>query len=35
MKILGERAKYLDSPERFHGANFYPGAILLVGELLK
>ncbi len=35
MKILGERAKNLERPERFQGTNFYPGAILLVGELAR
>jgi hypothetical protein len=35
MKLLGERARNLDRPERFRGTSFYPGAILIVGELLK
>ncbi len=35
MKLLGERARDLDRPERFRGTSLYPGAILIVGELLK
>jgi hypothetical protein len=35
MKILGDRAKNLERPERFEGTNFYPGAILVVGELVQ
>ena len=35
MKILGQRIKSQERPEPFRGTNFYPGAILLVGELLK
>ncbi len=35
MKLLGERARNLDRPERFRGTSFYPGAILIVGKLLK
>ena len=33
MKIMRDRAKKVDRPERFRGTNFYPGAILVVGEL--
>ncbi|QEH38711.1 hypothetical protein OJF2_73170 [Aquisphaera giovannonii] len=35
MKILGERTKEIKQPERFRGTSFYPGAILVVGELVK
>jgi hypothetical protein len=35
MKIRGQRKQSLERPERFRGTNFYPGAILVVGELLK
>jgi hypothetical protein len=35
MRILGEQTKNLNRPERFRGTNFYPGAMLLVGELVK
>jgi lysophospholipase L1-like esterase len=34
-KILAQRGEKMDKPERYQGTNFYPGAILLVGELLK
>lgn len=35
VKILASRNQTMDKPERFAGTAFYPGAILLVGELLK
>lgn len=34
-KILAQRNEKMDKPERFQGTAFYPGAILLVGELVK
>ncbi|HYG75512.1 MAG TPA: GDSL-type esterase/lipase family protein [Planctomycetota bacterium] len=34
-KILSQRNEKMDKPERFNGTAFYPGAILLVGELVK
>jgi lysophospholipase L1-like esterase len=34
-KIMGDRAKKLERPERFTGTNFYPGAILVVGEVVR
>lgn len=34
-KILAQRDASMDKPERFNGTAFYPGAILLVGELMK
>lgn len=34
-KILAERNNKIDKPERFDGTAIYPGAILLVGELVK
>jgi GDSL-like Lipase/Acylhydrolase family len=34
-KILAQRNASMDMPERFEGTAFYPGAILLVGELVK
>jgi lysophospholipase L1-like esterase len=34
LKIMGERAKNLDRPERFQGTSFYPGAILIVGYVV-
>ncbi|MFA6546809.1 MAG: GDSL-type esterase/lipase family protein, partial [Limisphaerales bacterium] len=34
-KILAQRNEKMDKPERFNGTAFYPGAILLVGELVK
>lgn len=33
--ILAKNGNKIDKPERFDGAAFYPGAILLVGEILK
>jgi lysophospholipase L1-like esterase len=33
--ILAQRGGKIDKPERFAGTAFYPGAILLVGELVK
>jgi lysophospholipase L1-like esterase len=33
-KILGQRGEKMDDPKRFDGTAFYPGAILLVGELV-
>lgn len=34
-KILAQRNEKMDKPERFHGTNYFPGAILLVGEIVK
>jgi hypothetical protein len=34
-KILATRNNKMDKPDRFDGTAFYPGAILLVGELVK
>ena len=34
-KILAQRNEKMDKPERFNGTAFYPGAIMLVGELVK
>jgi hypothetical protein len=34
-KILAERKNVIDKPERYNGTAFYPGALLLVGELVK
>jgi len=34
-RILAQRGEKIDKPERFQGTAFYPGAILLVGELVK
>ncbi|NBV23414.1 MAG: SGNH/GDSL hydrolase family protein [Proteobacteria bacterium] len=34
-KILATRNNKMDKPERFDGTAFFPGAILLVGELVK
>lgn len=34
-KILAKNGNKIDKPERFDGTAFYPGAILLVGELVK
>ncbi len=34
-KILAQRNSQMDNPERFAGTAFYPGAILLVGEIVK
>ncbi len=34
-KILAQRNNTMDKPERFEGTAFYPGAILLVGEIVK
>ncbi len=33
-KILSQRNQTIDKPERFDGTAFYPGALLLVGELV-
>jgi len=33
-KILAQRNQTIDKPERYQGTAFYPGAILLVGELV-
>lgn len=33
--ILAKRQEKIDKPERYQGTAFYPGAILLVGELVK
>lgn len=35
VKILSQRNEKIDKPERFEGTAYYPGAILLVGEMLK
>jgi len=34
-KILAQRNAKMDKPERFDGTAFYPGALLLVGELVE
>ncbi len=34
-KILAQRNQTIDKPERFDGTAFYPGAILLVGDMVK
>jgi hypothetical protein len=34
-KILAQRNQTMDQPERFDATAFYPGAILLAGELVK
>lgn len=34
-KILLQRNEKMDKPERFNGTAIYPGAIMLVGELVK
>jgi hypothetical protein len=34
-RILAQREQKMDKPERFDGRAFYPGAILLVGDLVK
>lgn len=34
-KILAQRNEKIDKPERFNGTAIYPGAIMLVGELVK
>jgi hypothetical protein len=33
--ILAKRDQKIDKPEKYKGTEFYPGAILLVGELVK
>ncbi len=33
--ILAKNKNTIDKPERFDGTSFYPGAILLVGEIVK
>jgi hypothetical protein len=33
--ILAKIGNKMDKPERFIGTAFYPGAILLVGELVR
>jgi hypothetical protein len=35
VKILSQRNQTMDNPGRFKGTEFYPGAILLVGEIVK
>jgi hypothetical protein len=35
VKILAQRNQKIDKPERFTGRNFFPGALLLVGDLVK
>jgi hypothetical protein len=35
VKILSERKQTMDNPARFKGTAFYPGAILLVGDIVK
>ncbi|MFM7605907.1 MAG: SGNH/GDSL hydrolase family protein, partial [Prosthecobacter sp.] len=34
-KILAKNGNKIDDPKRFEGTSFYPGAILLVGEIVK
>jgi lysophospholipase L1-like esterase len=34
-KILAQRKQTIDDPQKFAGLTFHPGAILLVGELVK
>ena len=34
-KILAQRHEKMDKPERFNGTAFYPGAILIDGEIVK
>jgi len=34
-KILAKNGNKIDDPKRFEGTAFYPGAILLVGEIVK
>jgi lysophospholipase L1-like esterase len=34
-KILAKNGNKIDDPKRFEGSAFYPGAILLVGEIVK
>lgn len=34
-KIVGSKPEYKSDPKRFEGSSFYPGAILLVGEIVK
>lgn len=34
-KILAQRDATMDKPERFDGTAFYPGAIMLVGDIVK
>jgi hypothetical protein len=34
-KILAQRNQNIDKPERFNGTAFYPGAILMLGDLVK
>lgn len=34
-EILAQNKKTMDKPERFDGTAFYPGAILLVGEIVE
>ena len=33
-KILAQRNEKIDKPERFDGTHFYPGALLMVGDLV-
>jgi len=35
LKILAQRNEKMDKPERFNDTAFYPGAIMLVGDLIK
>jgi hypothetical protein len=35
VKILAQRNQTMDNPVRFEGTMFYPGAILVVGEIVK
>jgi hypothetical protein len=35
VNILSQRKQTMDNPARFKGREFYPGAILLVGEIVK
>jgi hypothetical protein len=34
VKILAQRHEKMDDPKRYDGTAFYPGALLLVGELV-
>jgi hypothetical protein len=35
VKILAQRQEKMDNPARFNDKAFYPGALLIVGELKK
>jgi hypothetical protein len=34
-KILAKNGNKIDKPERFDGTAFYPGAVLLVGDIVE